>query len=231
MISVCVPTLIAYDQCINLILSLEKGTIKPKDYYILDNGGGFKQFYRQSNLALSNLNIIDPEKNIGVAGAWNWFLNNLNGDLLIVNDDIEFSHFALENFLFLKEKNKRQDIVIYTLVRKEAENPLPNFSLFLLNSTVKDKVGLFDEKFYPAYFEDNDYIYRLKLLNYNIAMFPVHNYYTHNHSATSKRQKELNIKVDYDYYFRKNKEYYIKKWGGEPRQEQYILPFNGEDNG
>jgi len=230
MVSVCIPTLIAYDQCINLLLSLEKGTVKPKDYYVLDNGGGFKQFYRQSNLFLPNLNIIDPGENIGVAKAWNWFLNNVEGDIIIVNDDIEFAHFALQDFLKLKEQYKKETVVIYTLVRADAPNPLPNFSLFMLNTSIKNKVGLFDENFFPAYFEDNDYIYRIHLAGYGIAMFQVKDFYIHNHSATYKKQKELNLKIDYDSLFIKNKEYYIKKWGGEPRQEKYVIPFNGENN-
>lgn len=231
MISVCIPTLNRYDLCINLLSSLENGTLKPDKYYIMDNGGEFNIYYKNSKLLLNNLTIIDLGKNLGVSKSWNWFLENIKGDILIVNDDIEFSQDALRSFIEMKNNHNDPNTVIYTLVIEEVEPKYPNFSLFMLNTDIKTKVGFFDENFSPAYFEDNDYIYRTKLLGYNIKMFSVSNYYTHGHSATLKRLKEQGLHESYEYWFNRNKQYYISKWGGEPYNEKYIIPFNkGEVN-
>ena len=45
------------------------------------------------------------------------------------------------------------------------------FNLFSVPRATAEKVGYFDENFYPAYFEDNDYVYRCRLAGARILNF------------------------------------------------------------
>jgi GT2 family glycosyltransferase len=112
----------------------------------------------------------------------------------------------------------------------------PNFSCYAISIATLSKLGrlekdieefpgMFDAKFYPAYFEDNDYHYRLKLVGMrgvknNQALF------YHFGSRTIKENEEIAEAINYS--FLQNKERYIEKWGGEPGKEKSKIPFNRE---
>lgn len=98
-----------------------------------------------------------------------------------------------------------------------------SFSFFGLNTNCIKKVGYFDENFKPAYFEDDDYKYRLKINNINYCT-SVTAFYTHFGSQTIGKDIEL-AKYNNSRYAL-NSEYYIKKWGGKPGEEKYNKPFN-----
>jgi thiol-disulfide isomerase/thioredoxin len=83
-----------------------------------------------------------------------------------------------------------------------------------------EKVGDFDENLYPAYFEDNDYLYRMKLANImvekSMKLVPL----VMRHSSSINKDPKLNKD------FIKNKNYFVDKWGGEPNREKFKKPFN-----
>lgn len=220
-IKLCVPTLLKYDLCIKLIESAELNTIKPEAYYIIDNGDNFKEFYDNSKLNFSNIEIIKSDINC-LASSWNWFIKNLDGDLLIANDDLEFDSLVIQNFIEAKNKEDDPKIIMHSV------DCLNAFALFRINSSIKNIVGLFDENFYPAYYEDNDMIYRIKSLGYyekKLTGLSI----KHEGSATLKEQRRLGINKDHDINFQKNAEYYVMKWGGRPLGEKYTTPYNNPD--
>ncbi len=166
------------------------------------------------------LQITYADYNVGVAGSWNAFmsqamLRNAHA-IILANDDIEHKGKALAS---LCEALKDHP---FAYIAAPASNM---YSCFGLQLSVPRYVGMFDIEFSPAYFEDNDYDYRLKL-----AGVPVHRVegdYFHKGSATlglfdwQRRQM-------HHHNFRKNAEYYVRKWGGMPGDERYTVPFNGE---
>jgi len=96
-----------------------------------------------------------------------------------------------------------------------------NFSLFMVGPRLFKEVGKFDERFEPAYGEDVDLQYRIDLAGkkhtcVDKARFKHHGQTTlkHCHGVTLEK-----IKGDTDKYF-------IKKWGGLPREQVYLKPFN-----
>ena len=94
--------------------------------------------------------------------------------------------------------------------------------MFQLTPAVIEKVGFFDENFYPAYFDDNDYRWRTKTAKADLDKYPVK--YEHDTSSTIKysaHYKKCNQKT-----FQKAGRYYITKWGGGPGEEKYDSPFN-----
>lgn len=96
------------------------------------------------------------------------------------------------------------------------------YSAIVFTPNLIRMVGLMDENFYPAYFEDNDYNYRLSLATLTLELFELK--YEHKVSSTlhsSSAYEEKNRTT-----FQNNFDYYVKKWGGGPGAEKYFSPFN-----
>lgn len=92
---------------------------------------------------------------------------------------------------------------------------------FCANEKLVDTVGWFDDEFYPAYFEDTDMTYRIKLEGYEVySVMPAYHYSGTTHQNDSDRAALV----------RNSKpglmEYYQKKWGGMPWKETYLKPFD-----
>jgi GT2 family glycosyltransferase len=223
MLSFCIPTLLKYDLCIKLIQSVELNTVKSDKFYILDNGGGFKE-YTNNKILLDKIEIINFGRNLGVASSWNWFLSNIEGDLIIANDDIVLKENVIEAFVKAKQNEVDKNVVMYSTANG-------SYKIFMVNNSIIKKVGLFDENFWPAYFEDSDMMYRMKLGGYiNKEVIKEHDPCIHHEeSATLKAQRLLGLNKEHDNNFNKNKNYYINKWGGEPHYEVYKIPFNKEN--
>ena len=98
------------------------------------------------------------------------------------------------------------------------------YSAFMVAPQTIEKVGWFDEGFYPAYYEDNDYDRRIKLLGLmstktTCSLFICGRSTTiaHNQHVQAQINKQIAPK------------YYREKWGGLPSQEQFTKPFNDEN--
>jgi len=85
----------------------------------------------------------------------------------------------------------------------------------------------FDESFYPAYFEDRDYFYRLKL---NQGRILEHSFLNPNkfiNSGTISKDGG-DPSINKNFYDLQN--LYMRKWGGPPGSEFYTNPFNQNPN-
>ena len=98
-------------------------------------------------------------------------------------------------------------------------NPV-DWSVFILPKKTYELVGEFDEQFYPAYCEDNDFVYRLKLKGFKAMKLPFLLPKIHRTSMTLDKDYSLQNA------FLENKEKYIAKWGGAPDFEVYKKPYN-----
>lgn len=222
MLLYCVPTLNSFDTCAKSIDAVMRGTLKPDKIRVLDNSGtGAGRDYMRDYLhTYKNLEIHAADKNHGVAGSWNWFMqsisNNMNDDIIIANDDIEVHEHTLEAIVTHARRSFDQ---IFFAGSGYSGNA---FSLFMLAQLGYKLVGAFDEKFYPAYFEDNDYYRRMNMYGYSIVTVEDATY-DHVGSSTLKRytpeQTEEHHKA-----FRKNQAYYTWKWGGPVGQETRTEP-------
>jgi len=109
----------------------------------------------------NKINSIFNKKNKGVAGSWNVGLKKAIEDncthFAILNDDIELPAKWWE------ECKKAFDNKRVHLAFLDAPSPITITGwFFIIDKYCVDKVGYFDEDFYPYYAEDDDYFIRYK---------------------------------------------------------------------
>lgn len=105
------------------------------------------------------------------------------------------------------------------------EAPHPNFSAFMFSRECWNVVGEFDEVFFPAYFEDNDYHYRMKLAGVASIVYPPAMFY-HFGSRTQNEALGNGQPLVPSPLFENARAFYVKKWGGAPGDEKYETPYN-----
>lgn len=93
--------------------------------------------------------------------------------------------------------------------------------LLAIRKTTVEKIGLIDENFYPAYYEDNDYHRRMLLAGCEFVRIMI--------DATSAGNA-LSMHAGVNINWNKCRDYYVKKWGGLPPDEIFNQPFNGIQN-
>lgn len=109
------------------------------------------------------------------------------------------------------------------------EAPHPHFSAFMVSKRCWEEVGEFDELFFPAYFEDNDYHYRMRLIGAPAIVFPPAMFY-HYGSRTQNEAQEDGKPIVVSMLFENNRAFYVRKWGGLPGSEKFQWPYNQESN-
>lgn len=112
-----------------------------------------------------------------------------------------------------KEKNKPREIGFI--------NGYHNFAI--VKKSYFEKVGYIDVGFYPAYFEDTDYVRRGFLAGCSHAEHP-DAYYFHFWSRTVIDAQPSSVN---ERYFQLNGQYFQDKWGGPPRAYLHRIPFAG----
>jgi glycosyltransferase involved in cell wall biosynthesis len=219
-LNLIIPTINRKDLLLESLEILDKQVDEFNKLYIIDNGAQDIDADIQ-HLKMYNpdkLEIHIPESNLGVSGSWNWGINqSLDCDyILILNDDIclddtqlsRIKEFAVNNYFWLGTGAFFWSMV---LLSKEC------WEYFLTNEG-----HVFDENFYPAYFEDNDFRHRIVRLDKSHlhhgddCLTPV----IQRNSKTIQKDPSLNSK------FGQNKNYYEKKWGGRPGFETFKTPWN-----
>lgn len=125
------------------------------------------------------------------------------------------------------ECEKPEDVFDKNDVEKEGlENgEHPDFSAFMISRMTVERVGEFDEGFYPAYFEDNDFHYRINLAGLKAVTYPPAMFY-HYGSGTSNENKISEAMRGVQ--FERNHAYFREKWGGDSTNETFRKPFNDE---
>lgn len=135
---------------------------------------------------------------------------SFSGDKYIIND---FSRKPWN--LALGEMSK--DICIDAAGLSDVHN------MALFKKSVFDKIGYIDVNFYPAYYEDNDYVRRA--IKAKIDSCTIGNsIYFHFWSRTIHQGKDGSTSKQFD----NNKFFYMAKWGGDFLSERFDEPFGGK---
>ncbi len=223
-------------------------SLKTPFYLVLiDNGSedGTGAFFRDLARAKNVFAFVLPE-NGGCAAGWNLavqfsmeqlgcdkviVLNNdtllLPGTLDILLKDLDLPDVGMATAKDISGRCVDEAAFFKRIPSNFGPYPeTPDFSCFGVNKKCIEKVGYFDEMFYPAYFEDNDYHFRMKG-NSLKAVCDLTNYYWHYGSRTKKQDPMFDAWIRERYVA--NRAYYIEKWGGEPGHETYSVAFLGEE--
>jgi GT2 family glycosyltransferase len=137
-----VPTLTRHDLLGRMLDSVD---VAVRHLVVIDNSGdGFKV----GEGPWEDATVLRMPANLGVAGSWNLGVRLAHRQpwVLIASDDVLWPAGALERFVDVSGEER--------LVLSET---WPHWCAFTLGMSVVKDVGLFDEGYYPAYFEDTDY--------------------------------------------------------------------------
>lgn len=203
-VSVCVPVLKRYDMLKNLLASLRESTLKPSAVCIIDNGQDHYKLGDAVADAGLTLELWTPNRPLGVAESWNWFIRDVTQERIIVNDDVTFAPDSLHRMV------EAPGPVVSGLLGSNA------FSCFLIRDECVAKVGLFDETISPgyAYFEDCDYHQRM--LKEGLDITGVECSVKHIGSATLASRSSAEVD-DHNRRFLIAQTNYLAKWGKLPR--------------
>lgn len=175
--------------------------------YIVDNGNQ----NIESKFKHPNIEVIYVGENLGVATSWNLLCKKIYENheyALILNDDIYLGRKEWEVINLLDNFKK----FFYCTMQ--------DWCAFIVPKETFKVIGDFDEQFFPAYYEDNDYAYRIKLHGKGIFNIPFLNPFLYQASKTTEKDPTILPRI------KNNKELYIKKWGGEPNKETFKKPYN-----
>lgn len=167
----------------------------------------------------ANTLVIDNTLiNLGVPGSWNKGIEMMKERkcdwIIFLSASMRFNKGGMD----LVEQLETTDLVV-----AEAEGH--QFHLMSIRREVIEKVGLFDENFFPAYYEDTDYGQRIRnSFDHTLkwAKIKVDCYCVGNAHGINIAGVKMNPQ--------KNIDYYVRKWGGMPGEQTYSHPFNNPNN-
>jgi GT2 family glycosyltransferase len=187
-----VPILNRYD----LLESMLDSINYPIDnILIVDNGGQFKT-------QKENVKVLNMPANLGISASWNLGIKCYphSNYWLFASADTNWENTALQQI----DELSGPDSLILT---NDA------YGCFSVGENVIEKVGIFDEYFYPIYFEDNDFHERvLRLCPENTIVSA--NINTAPKVGSQTINSDNNLKNRNDETFFNNQEYYEYKKGG-----------------
>jgi GT2 family glycosyltransferase len=177
------------------------------EIFIVDNGNQ-SIITREEKFA-----IYRPAENLGVAKSWNAIMDYADKmkatHVLMLNDDIVLGRKEHEIKMLIKN-NPDADFI----------NSFHNWCSYILRVDSWKKAGKFDEEFFPAYFEDNSFDYKMTLMGAKKTWTSFLDPLVYRNSMTIAKEPNLNNR------FQQNREMYIQMWGGLPTEEKYITKFN-----
>lgn len=142
-----VPTLTRRDLLMELLATIDVpvGTL-----LIVDNGDQHIGDLYVPNV--DRVRVADLGANLGVAASWNLGIKTAvqHDWVMVVSDDVRMPPGALARFAELSAPDR----VVVTAA-------WPHWCAFTIGMDVVQTVGLFDENYYPAYFEDDDFERRM----------------------------------------------------------------------
>lgn len=166
-----------------------------------------------------NVEVIRPVQNLGVASSWN-LIHKLAAPLstVLLNADCAVAHDTFE---------------------KMFEVPSPaivcawGFGCVRIDHEIWQKVGDFDDQFWPAYYEDADYRWRCKLADVEIVEWGFEPRTEVGPGRTRSVSGIVHGKLDFGWpgpgtiqeHIEANKERFIAKWGGMPGEEKFLVPY------
>jgi GT2 family glycosyltransferase len=172
--------------------------------------------------------------NRGVGRSWNDGILNAYADgvdvVIVANDDVLPAEGDLDRMAEKAVRCRDRYIVSCAGPHERLGRFLPShgYSFFAVNPIAVETIGCFDENFFPAYCEDQDYARRAALAGLseeNCADTAV----LHGGSSAIFANQELALQNRITQS--RNIGYYVRKWGGDAGREKFDTPFGNPDFG
>jgi GT2 family glycosyltransferase len=175
-----------------------------------------------------NVRLFPHGVNRGLAKSFNDTLLMAHAEAaqLVINsnDDSLWSAGDLDRLITKALDNPHAGTV--SCLGSHAGRPIDSmgYCAIAFNWIAFDRVGLFDENFFPAYHEDVDHARRCNLAGLE-ALTCEETFVQHAGSGTIAKNRTLHDQIMY-VFFGLNQAYYTRKWGGKIGSETYTQPFN-----
>lgn len=175
---------------------------------------------------LIRVNVIEVDNtlhNIGVARSWNV------GAKHVLDNKLDFLIICSQSMVFT---DGMRDFIDQLNPNESGKNTKFGWHLIALSRDTIEKCGLFDTNFYPAYYEDSDYIRRLELLGIHEPLGDTHIPFAEVNAREQGRALAISGRNPIAINYGAVKGYFIRKWGDEPFYDQgrrdslYSHPFN-----
>jgi GT2 family glycosyltransferase len=166
-----VPVLNRYDLLERMVSSIDYPV---QHLLIIDNGAStvMEDISIDVPDCVEHTTYLPMPANLGVAGSWNLGIKSFPyaDRWFIASNDVQFEPGALERL----SEARRDEITL--------SGDFPFWQAFCVGYEAVRRLGLFDEGFFPAYFEDNDYRRRAEHAGVTITKLDVP--MTHDNSST-----------------------------------------------
>jgi len=149
----------------------------PVEHLVVVDNSGKGAYQPPANPFVSNVWVLPIPFGLGLVGAWNLIVKSTPYApyWVLVNDDAWFEPGALA----VVEKEVDPDALNFLICN-------PEWSCPVFGEGMIDKVGLYDERFYPLYFDDNDLERRVRLAN--VPVRKINAVVHHDNSASIKHE-------------------------------------------
>jgi GT2 family glycosyltransferase len=170
-----VPVLNRYDLLQRMLSSIDYPI---RHLFIIDNGDGPTEVLQIPDW-VREVTYSPMPSNLGVAASWNLGIKTFphHNRWFFSSSDMYYQKGALEKLS-----------TALTTELTLCDMP-PYFQTFVIGEKVIEKVGIFDEIYYPAYFEDNDFLRRLD--NASIPVTKISLPIGHDNSSTINSDPKL----------------------------------------
>lgn len=181
--------------------------------------------------ATASANLTLHRANRGVARSWNDGILESFTDgrelTLVINDDIEFIPGGLDDFVsFLQGYNGIGLGFLHGVEAagmRKGQIVKQDFACFAYGWMAFEKVGAFDENFFPAYSEDSDYITRIKKAQ---VPFVTDDRVLVQHARNKTTRVSADVRAIISAAKIANQKYFETKWGSAVLHELYDTPFD-----
>jgi glycosyltransferase involved in cell wall biosynthesis len=201
----------------------------PVDKLVIVQNGKNSDFphdllWAHKNVAKEIIHIKHP--NAGVAGSWNEIIMLFPSPWwMLVNNDIQFTPGDLEKMAGASWEGHEKYAALFGN---------HGHSFFAVTKRGIRNVGVYDPNLRPAYFEDNDWMWRCKCVGETTIDVPgvnaIHGEQVRGHMEGSRTiNASPQLANENARTFDNNYRYYVAKTGGPPGQEKFLHPFNNPE--
>jgi GT2 family glycosyltransferase len=171
-----------FDKANRLLASIDY----PVNHLVIVDNSGAQTWEPKQPQTVNNLWLIRVPYGLGLVGAWNLIIKATpySPYWVLINDDAWFQSGALE----IISKEADPDALNFVDI-------IPDWSCVVFGEGAIAKAGLYDERFYPLYFDDNDLHRRIENAGVTIKRIEAK---VHHENSSSLKNKVTENNRTYD---------------------------------